>query len=72
MDVYIVYSLILIKAGKRGRNKYNAEWQKEFPWLLPAADKHSAKCSLCDATFSVEASGKYNVTSHSKVSKIYL
>lgn len=63
--IYSTHSM----APPRGKNAYKALWEREYDWLKPVENIHSAKCSLCETVFSIEASGKGNVVSHSKVSR---
>lgn len=53
---------------KRGQNCYSSLWENDFKWVVSVpGNKYSAKCTICETTFSVESSGRTSVLSHAKV-----
>ncbi|XP_063216687.1 uncharacterized protein LOC134527710 isoform X1 [Bacillus rossius redtenbacheri] len=54
----------------RGKISFQSDWKNEFPWAEEVkGDRHSAKCSLCNTTFSILSMGRTAVVSHSKGAK---
>lgn len=50
--------------------KYSSEWMKIFPWVGNCEnDKYSAKCSICNCTFSISNAGLSQCRTHSKSKK---
>lgn len=49
---------------------YRQEWEVLFPWLRQVEnDKSKAKCSLCNAEFHINSSGKAQVNVHAKTKR---